>query len=41
MDECANRLVAQGELTTAMKYLCMLPGEDTQPTAVLRNRIYR
>jgi hypothetical protein len=33
--------LVQGQLATALKYLCMLPGEDTPPTAVLRDRIYR
>lgn len=41
MNEYAMLLVSQGQLGTAMKYLQMLPGEDTHSTAVLRDRIYR
>ncbi|KAK3253493.1 hypothetical protein CYMTET_37261 [Cymbomonas tetramitiformis] len=41
INEYAEILVTEGQLSTAMKYLCMLPGEDTPTTAALRDRIYR
>jgi len=38
--EYAQLLVSQGEMSTAMNYLTMLPGDDSSSTAALRDRIY-